>query len=394
MSRLREILKDKQYTKASIFISITTICLYIIYLIISNFSSILININSAIGSLISAFSPFLIGLLLCYLLSPLVEMIDHRLIGKFFLTKTKDPILLERFKKKSRIFSILLTFLLILSILLVILYAFTVLILGQVVFYSLQSMLDNLILYFTEYEKIIYDILQKIPNSGLDTNWQETINHILTWFSQIFNADVAVNFITNIGNGILNFALGIVVSFYLLKDRDFFLRLWRKTLHLLLPMEQSSKFSETLREVDVVIGRFLRGQLLDGLIIAILSSIGLTMVGLDFAVLIGCFAGIANIIPYFGRILGMIPAAIVGLLSGSCSQAAFAVLVLFVIQQIDGAIISPKVVGSSTGLHPVFVLVAVTVGGYYWGILGMLLAVPVTAILKLFLMKKLRNLDS
>ncbi|MEA4987597.1 MAG: AI-2E family transporter [Anaerovorax sp.] len=393
MRKLKEILMDKQYMKASIFVSITIISIYIIYLVISNFSSIIESLISAIGNLTSAFSPLLIGLLLSYLLSPLVEIIDNKLIGKFFIPKTNDPICLERHTKRTRTISILLTFLLILGTLLLILYAFTVLILGQVVFYSLESMIDNLVLYFTEYEKVIYDTLQKIPSSGLDTNWQETINHILTWFSQIFNAGVAVNFVANIGNGILNFVLGTVVSFYLLKDRDFFLRLWRKTLHLLLPMEQSSKFSETLREVDVVIARFLRGQLLDGLIIAILSSIGLTLIGLDFAVFIGCFAGIANIIPYFGPILGMIPAAIVGLLSGSFSQAAFAILVLFIIQQIDGAIISPKVVGSSTGLHPVFVLVAVTVGGYYWGILGMLLAVPVTAILKLFLTKKLRDLD-
>ncbi len=393
MSRLREILKDKEYIKASIFISVTAVSLYIIYLIISNFSSIITSISAAIGSLAAAFSPLLIGLLLCYILSPLVETIDRQLICKLFVPKTQDPILLERFSKRTRIFSILLTFLLILSVLFLVLYAFTVLILGQVVFYSLESMVNNLVLYFTEYEKVIYDILQKIPSSGLDTNWQETINHILTWFSHIFNANAAVSFIANLGNSILNFALGAVVSFYLLKDRDFFLRLWRKTLHLLLPMEQSSKFSETLRDIDVVISRFLRGQLLDGLIIAILSSVGLTMVGLDFAVFIGCFAGVANIIPYFGPILGMIPAAIVGLLSGSPSQAAFAILVLFIIQQVDGAIISPKVVGSSTGLHPVFVLVAVTVGGYYWGILGMLLAVPVTAILKLFLMKKLHELD-
>lgn len=393
MSKLREILMDKQYLKASIFVSVTAISLYLIYLVISNFSFIFYSIKSAMLSLTSAFSPLLLGLLLTYLLSPLVEMIDHKLMGKLFPPKSSDPLRLERHTKLTRTLSILLTFLVILGVIFLILYAFTILILGHLVFFSLESMIDNLVLYFTEYEQVIYDILQKIPTSGLDTNWQETINHILTWFSQIFNAGAAVNFIANIGNGILNLALGAVVSFYLLKDHDFFLRLWRKTLHLLLPMEQSSKFTETLSEVDVVISRFLRGQLLDGLIIAILSSIGLTLVGLDFAVFIGCFAGIANIIPYFGPILGMIPAAIVGLLSGNFTQAALAVLVLFIIQQLDGAIISPKVVGSSTGLHPVFVLIAVTVGGSYWGILGMLFAVPVTAILKLFLTKKLHKLE-
>ncbi|MDD3874541.1 MAG: AI-2E family transporter, partial [Methanosarcina sp.] len=94
-----------------------------------------------------------------------------------------------------------------------------------------------------------------------------------------------------------------------------------------------------------------------------------------------------------GPILGIIPAAIIGLLSEGISKAILAIVLLLVIQQIDSNIIYPKIVGSNTGLHPVFVLVAITFAGYFWGILGMLLAVPAAACIRLFIVRKIKDLD-
>lgn len=187
--------------------------------------------------------------------------------------------------------------------------------------------------------------------------------------------------------------LGLVVSVYLLKDKDFFLRLWRKALHLMLPMKANAVVTETLSDINGVVSQFVRGQLLDALIIAVLSSVGLSLIGLDFAVFIGCFCGLCNIIPYFGPIISTVPAALVGLLTGGVTQGLLAILVLIVIQQIDANVIYPRVVGGSIGLHPLFVLISVTVGGYYGGILGMILAVPTAAIIKVFIMKKLSSIE-
>jgi predicted PurR-regulated permease PerM len=98
-------------------------------------------------------------------------------------------------------------------------------------------------------------------------------------------------------------------------------------------------------------------------------------------------AGISNVIPYFGPIIGSIPAVIVGLLSGSPIKALFAVIVLIVVQQIDSTLISPKVVGDSVGLHPLFVMLSIIIGGAYFGLWGMLIAVPTAAIIKMFLIR-------
>lgn len=139
--------------------------------------------------------------------------------------------------------------------------------------------------------------------------------------------------------------------------------------------------------------RFLRGQLLDALIVAIITSVILTIIRLDFAVLLGCFAGLTNVIPYFGPVFGAIPAVIVALFTGGLAKAVITLVAFIIIQQIDANLIYPKVVGSSTGLHPVFVLLAVTFGGYFWGIIGMVLAVPVVACIKQFIIRKVEAVD-
>ncbi|MFQ7472579.1 MAG: AI-2E family transporter, partial [Anaerovoracaceae bacterium] len=136
-----------------------------------------------------------------------------------------------------------------------------------------------------------------------------------------------------------------------------------------------------------VLSKFIRGALLDALFVAILSSVGLSIMGLEAAVFIGVFAGIANVIPYFGPVLGMIPAFLMGFFTEGFWSGALAVIILLVVQQIDSNIIYPKIVGTSTGLHPLMVLLAVSVFGYFGGILGMLIAVPIAGIIQVFVLK-------
>jgi predicted PurR-regulated permease PerM len=255
-------------------------------------------------------------------------------------------------------------------------------------------MIESIIDYFLKYETVFRGWLEAIPNTTeIEERVQAFATDAVNWITDNFSTAAVFHFVAGLSGSILNTVLGVVVSIYLLKDKDFFLRLWRKALHLILPMRANAAVTETLSDVNRVVSQFVRGQLLDALIIAVLSSIGLSFIGLDFAVFIGCFAGLCNIIPYFGPVISTVPAALVGLLTGGLTQALLAILVLVIIQQIDANIIYPRVVGSSVGLHPLFVLVSVIVGGYYWGIFGMILAVPAAAIIKVFIMKKLDSID-
>jgi predicted PurR-regulated permease PerM len=388
MAKLHSFFENKQYLIISVYVVCSITVLFIAYQVIVQFGTVAGYVVSFVGSLISALSPLFIGLIIAYLLGPMVRFIDRILLSKLFFKLTGEPGKQQKREKIIHTVSILLTFLIIIITLCLVIYTFAILIVGQLVFSSLGQMTQSIIDYFLKYEQLLRDLIEQIPGSGLEDQLQGAITALIAWISDHFSTSSILDFVLGLGGGILNIFLGAVVSLYVLLDAEFFKKLWQKCLNIMMPENRVEKVNETLGEVNVVMGQFLRGQLLDGLIIAILSSIALSIVGLDFAVFIGCFAGVANIIPYFGPILGMIPAVIVALLTGDLTQAFLVILVLLVIQQLDGAIISPKVVGTSTGLHPVFVLAAILFAGYYWGILGMLLAVPSAAIIKLFFYKR------
>lgn len=381
-------MKDRSFARGSLFIVFNAFLLYVLYFVIKNFNHVALGLGHGLGSLISAFSPLFIGLVIAYLLNPLVTIIDKKLMQKVFVRLPEDPIKAEKRRNLSRFISVLLTFIIVLAAIAAIIYGFAVMILGQFVFVDFSSMFNSVLENFMKYEvDLKLWVSQNLPEGFLSDKFMEAANSIISWISENFSATNAITAVTGAVGSVVNIAIGAIVSIYLMKDKDFFLSLWRKFLHLTLPQRANSVVTETLNEVNSVLSQFVRGALLDAVLVAILSSIGLSLVRLDFAVFIGVFAGIANVIPYFGPLLGMIPAFIIGWLTGSLTQGIIAVVVLVIVQQIDSNIIYPKVVGSSTGLHPLIVLLAVSVFGYYGGIVGMILAVPIAGILQVFVLK-------
>jgi predicted PurR-regulated permease PerM len=137
-------------------------------------------------------------------------------------------------------------------------------------------------------------------------------------------------------------------------------------------------------EMDNSLGSFIRGQLLISAIVRILIAVGLSIMGVDFALIIGLIAGIFNIVPYFGPIIGAVPAVVFALLKSPLT-AVYVVLLFAVVNQVESSIISPNILGEHVGLHPVTVIFSIISGGYLFGILGVILAVPVTSIVKVTL---------
>ena len=136
--------------------------------------------------------------------------------------------------------------------------------------------------------------------------------------------------------------------------------------------------------MDNSLGSFIRGQLLISAIVGILIAVGLSIMGVDFALIIGLIAGIFNIVPYFGPIIGAVPAVVFALLKSPLT-AVYVVLLFAVVNQVESSIISPNILGEHVGLHPVTVIFSIISGGYLFGILGVILAVPVTSIVKVTL---------
>ena len=259
-----------------------------------------------------------------------------------------------------------------------------------------NAIIDSISSYSEKYNQIYDQLKIKLETSGLSDNLKQQFIKTAEDANDILGSAISKSFgqVKKLGSNIVSILLGLIVAFYILKDLDYFKELYRETTKALIKERKNQKLRILLTDINSIISRFIRGQLLDALIVGILSSIGLSIIGLDFAVLIGMTAGIANIIPYFGPVIGSVPAVIVGLLSGNPISALLAVVVLVVVQQIDGALIAPKIVGDSVGLHPVFVMLSILIGGAYFGLWGMLLAVPTAAIIKMFLIRWMEDKKS
>ena len=169
--------------------------------------------------------------------------------------------------------------------------------------------------------------------------------------------------------------------FYFLKD----VTLIKKSVWYLTPAKWRRSLSYYAKDVDHTFGSYIRGQLLVAAVVAILSMIGLWFIGVPYAVLFGLFIGATDIIPYFGAIIGAAPALIAALLI-SWDKGLYTLILLVVIQQIEGNLLSPLIVGKTLHLHPMLIVLALLVGVELGGILGLLIAVPVLAVLKVTLL--------
>ncbi|MFA5527801.1 MAG: AI-2E family transporter [Peptostreptococcales bacterium] len=386
IKKLKAIFMDKNYIKFAVYLIMTSFILLLLYLFVFNLKDVLSFFKKMISEIFISLSPLIYGLILAYFFSPLVNVIDKKLLSRLSsFNMNNSPTLAGHILRKRRNISIAASFLLVAIIFVVILFTLYSMIVGQFTIEKIDNITSHVVNYFSKYNNVVSSLSEKLESLNLFSDKGNPFQSALDWLSDGVLADIGNSirsWISKISGNLVNLVLGFVIAVYLLKDQDFFLNLWDKTLDVLLQPHAESQFREILSDIHKILSNFFRGQLIDGLIIGILSSITLFIIGVEFSIFIGMFAGLANIIPYFGPIIGMIPAVAICLLNGEIFKAVLSVIILLVIQQIDGAIISPRIVGNSVGLHPVFVLLSVVIGGRYFGIIGMLLAVPFAAILK------------
>jgi len=194
-----------------------------------------------------------------------------------------------------------------------------------------------------------------------------------------------INFFKNIFSGTVNVVVGIldlliipVMAFYLLKDID---RLKEKIV-IAIPKRYEEKILDVAGEIDTTLKDFIKGQVIVSFVLAIIYSIGLSIFGVPIALVIGIVAGFANIIPYLGIAIGLVPALLLSYLDSQSAVNLIGVLCTFSIAQLlEGTLISPKIVGEKVGLHPVTVIIAIILGGNLFGFVGILAAVPVASVL-------------
>lgn len=187
------------------------------------------------------------------------------------------------------------------------------------------------------------------------------------------------------GVGMLVAVLGYIVltpvlTFYLLRDFD---RLRHSAMDL-FPRDRREGWSAFLAEYNELVARYLRGQVIVATIVGVLTWLGLWALGFPYAGLIGATAGVFNLVPYLGLIVSLIPAVLIALISGAIGASLLKIAVVFgIVQFLDGSVFGPWIVGDSVGIHPVWIIFALALGGFWFGFAGLLLAVPAAALIKL-----------
>jgi len=171
-----------------------------------------------------------------------------------------------------------------------------------------------------------------------------------------------------------------VLSFYFIKDRDYF----KKIMTELIPIKWRKDVFKTLRKIHLILNQFIRGELIIVAIVSILATIGFLIIQLPYAVILGIGCGIFEFIPYAGPWLGAIPAVLIAFLN-SPSKALWTIITVLIVQQLEGNFITPKIMSTQVELHPVFIILSLWIGGSLFGIMGMFLAVPTVLILRVSL---------
>jgi predicted PurR-regulated permease PerM len=294
--------------------------------------------------------PFIYAVIIVYILRPLVNRIEA--IGI------------------PRIWSVVISYLIVFIIIgLLALYIVPILVAEATAFFA---NFPDYLLSLRHFIERLTEQYQALKGTEIATVIDSTIASFKKLAGEVATGIAA--FTINIFGGIFNLVLGPILAFYILKD----LRVIRETLKNLLPSKYQEEGWTVVKKIDIVVSGFLKGQFLVALIVAILAIVSLTILRIDYAFLIGLFIGIFNMIPYFGPIIGAIPAVVVAL-GKSWLTAVIVIIVLFAIQQVDSLFISPNIISQQVNLHPVLVIFALLAGGTLFGLPGLLIAIPIAA---------------
>ncbi len=339
-----------------------------VYKTLDNFS----NIANWIKGILDVLMPFIIGIFIAY-----IFYIPCRNMENIF-TKSKFKII----RKKARPISIFVIYLIAL-IIIVLAINFIVPALAT----SVTDLANNLVNYYNNtiegFKNIPEDSIlrkidiEKIANSLANINIEEFIN--LDTITQYAKGAIGI------ANGLFDFFVSLIVSVYILLERKQILGFIKKLAGVIFKEKTYNALGKYFNNTNAIFFKFLSSQILDGFVIGVLTSIAMMILGVRYAILLGFLIGLSNLIPYFGAIVGVGIAIIITIFTGGITQAIWLAIIVIILQQIDANIINPKIVGNSLKISPLLVIFAVTVGGAYFGVLGMFLAVPVFTVLKILI---------
>lgn len=359
----------------SLILSITLAGLFIVAIYFA-----ILNINvfiELINNLGSVLTPFMYGLILAFLMSPIVSFFEMKAFASF---KWK--------KSTKRILSVLLSLLITFEII-VLFFSF---IIPQLII-SLSSISEKL----PEYIVIVEDLLGEwLVSYRLDNEWVNLLldssEDLLVTFLKTIQGylPLILDYSWQFTKMIFNLLLGIAIAMYVLIDRERFSLQAKKLIYFISNQKTGDYLIDLSRLSSSMVHRFILGKMLDSFIIGVICYVGMLVLGLSYPLLLSVIVGVTNMIPVFGPFIGAIPGALILLLVDPF-QALWFILFIILLQQFDGNFLGPRILGDSMGLPSLWIMFAIIVGGGYFGVVGMFLGVPIFAVIYIISKKIISN---
>lgn len=348
------------------------------------------SIRGAIGTLLGILSPIIWGMVITYLLWPLTKVFQRKLFEPLLRKiRPKKPVS----KSLARGLSVVLAIL----VALILIAALVWLIIPQL-YTSIESIVLNSQQYYDtitgwinrffennpEVEEALLAATGKASDSLLD--WAKTA--LLPSMGKVVTS--LTTGIYAVLRGILDVLIGFVVACYVLSNMELFLAKAKMVLYSIFPLRSSKRILKAIRFTDTAFMSFISGKVIDSAIIGVICYICCAIMRMPYVVLVSVVVGVTNIIPVFGPFIGAVPTALIILLDSPMKCLIYVIFIL-VLQQIDGNIIGPKILGSSTGINGFWIMFAILLGGGLFGFIGMLLGVPVFVVIYAGLEKLVNN---
>ena len=341
------------------------------------------------SKIMGALQPIIIGGILAYLLNPILCFLESRL-QQIFLHRAKDK---AAAKKNIRVVASIATILFFILIVVMIFYLMIPALIASItrLVDSMDERLEAFIIWYENYDFKL-NLFGKKPIAW--ENYLTTaINYVRDWFDTSVVPRMQ-EYVTVITSGVYSFVImiknvliGLIVAVYMLMDKERFEGQTKKILFACLPTETANNVLQTTHQCNKIFGGFVIGKIIDSIIIGLICFIVCTIIQMPYTLLVSVIVGITNIIPFFGPLIGAVPCLIIITINRPLYGLYFLIFIL-ILQQVDGNIIGPKILGNTTGLSSFWVIFAIMIGSSLFGVSGMLIGVPVFAVIY-YLVKRL-----
>lgn len=376
MKRLKDHF-DPKYSQISFYVVFTAIITYILYRVINNIEFILPAVGKALHWIGLVLMPLIIGFIIFYLLDPIVDFLEKRI--------KKLPLIGGKIKG-SRGIAVLITYAVIIAGLVLVLSILISALTRNIRLVRLEDIIALVQSIAKGFQDLSANLTAWLEEKNLEFFQQTDIANTVSVTIQGAAASIGnyvLSLVTNLPGILTTLLFAIIFSIYILIDEAGLKKYWHGVLKALSNEKAYQAAMMVLSDADRIFSGYIRGQLLDTLCMGIMCGVSLSIIGVSYAPVIGALTGVANLIPYMGPVIAYGGSIIVCLMQGQVQKLIIALIVLFIIQTLDGNVIEPKLMGVSVDVHPMLVIVALLFGGQVGGLVGMLLAVPVAAILKI-----------